>query len=235
MVAARRRRAGVRRLCRRRQLPCAARRRRPRRRRPPGCSPRSSSGSRRPTRARSRAAGGSWRWPRCSRSRAVVAPRSSRPPTRSTWPSCAGYPRSPGYMLAIVGDPGPGRPRRRWPPASGWPWRSRCSSVACLVVVQFLVVGPAGGWAGARRPASASSSRAAVVVTSATMAAALTLLGVIEARRQPMALVLLAGTVLLTGGRGLGTSALLAGAPSRSTSARFLVARRPVAAGRSPR
>jgi diguanylate cyclase (GGDEF)-like protein/PAS domain S-box-containing protein len=65
---------------------------------------------------------------------------------------------------------------------------------------------------------------AAVLITSATMAAALTLLGVIEARRRPMALVLLVGAVALTTGRGLGTSALLAEAFSVVDTSRFLVA-----------
>ena len=72
---------------------------------------------------------------------------------------------------------------------------------ACLVVVGLLVVGPAGRWSGfglAERLVLGS----AVLATSAIMAAALTLLGVIEAARRPMAVVLLAGTVLLTLGRG---------------------------------
>ena len=64
---------------------------------------------------------------------------------------------------------------------------------------------------------------AAVVVTSATMAAALTLLGAVEARRQPMALVLLAGAALLTAGRGLGTAAILGGAAVAADVSRFLV------------
>ena len=52
------------------------------------------------------------------------------------------------------------------------------------------------------------------------MAAALTLLGVIEAGRRPMAVVLLGGTVFLTLGRGLATSALLAGTPARAAAVR---------------
>lgn len=93
---------------------------------------------------------------------------------------------------------------------------------ACLVVVQLLVVGPAGRWT-----ALAVNEKlvlaAAVFATSATMAAALTLLGVIERSRRPMALVLLAGTALLTAGRGLGTSAMLSGAGSVLDAGRFLI------------
>ena len=54
--------------------------------------------------------------------------------------------------------------------------------------------------------------------------AAITLLETVEAHQQRMALVLLAGTVLLTGGQGLGTSALIAGAPLAVDASRFLVA-----------
>ena len=93
---------------------------------------------------------------------------------------------------------------------------------ACLVVVQMLVVGPAGRWT-----ALAANEKlvlaAAVFATSATMAAALTLLGVIERGRRPMALVLLAGTALLTTGRGLGTSAMLSGAGAVLDMGRFLI------------
>jgi diguanylate cyclase (GGDEF)-like protein/PAS domain S-box-containing protein len=93
---------------------------------------------------------------------------------------------------------------------------------ACLVVVQLLVVGPAGRWT-----ALALNEKlvlaAAVLATSATMAAALTLLGVIERARRPMALVLLAGTAFLTTGRGLGTSAMLSGAVGVHNGARFLI------------
>ena len=93
---------------------------------------------------------------------------------------------------------------------------------ACLVVVQLLVVGPAGRWT-----ALALNEKlvlaSAVLATSATMAAALTLLGVIERARRPMALVLLVGTAFLTTGRGLGTSAMLSGAGGVHDGARFLV------------
>jgi diguanylate cyclase (GGDEF)-like protein/PAS domain S-box-containing protein len=85
--------------------------------------------------------------------------------------------------------------------------------VACLVVVGLLVVGPEGRWSTFDLVEQLVLG-SAVVVTSAIMAAALTLLAVIEAGRRPMAAVLLGGTVLLTVGRGFATSALLAGTPS---------------------
>jgi diguanylate cyclase (GGDEF)-like protein/PAS domain S-box-containing protein len=83
---------------------------------------------------------------------------------------------------------------------------------ACLVVVGLLVVGPAGSWSafGLMEHLVLGS---AVIATSAIMAAAMTLLAVIEAGRRPMAVVLLGGTVFLTLGRGLATSALLSGTP----------------------
>jgi diguanylate cyclase (GGDEF)-like protein/PAS domain S-box-containing protein len=95
---------------------------------------------------------------------------------------------------------------------------------ACLVVVGLLVVGPAGRWSGFDLTEQLVMG-SAVVATSATMAAALTLLGVIEAGRRSMAVVLLAGTVLLTLGRGLATSALLSGTPPVPAGvARLLIA-----------
>jgi diguanylate cyclase (GGDEF)-like protein/PAS domain S-box-containing protein len=94
---------------------------------------------------------------------------------------------------------------------------------ASVVVVQLLVVGPEERWSALDLDERLVLG-AAVLATSATMAAALTLLGVVEAHRQRMALVLLAGTALLTGGRGLGTSALIAGAPLGVDLSRFLVA-----------
>ncbi|HEY4626422.1 MAG TPA: EAL domain-containing protein [Blastococcus sp.] len=94
---------------------------------------------------------------------------------------------------------------------------------ACLLVVGLLVVGPAGSW-GAFGLTERLVLGSAVVATSAIMAAALTVLGVIEARRRSMAVVLLAGTVLLTVGRGLATSALLSGTPVPAGVARLLVA-----------
>jgi diguanylate cyclase (GGDEF)-like protein/PAS domain S-box-containing protein len=132
-------------------------------------------------------------------------------------------PTVPGYLLAIVGvltlvD----RARLR---AGGLRLAVELAlfTTASLVVVQLLVVGPRGRWSDLGL-AEHLVLGAAVAVTSATMAAALTLLGVIEARRQSMALVLLAGAVLLTGGRGLSTSALLSGAQGAVDVSRFLVA-----------
>src|SRR3954464_5212958 len=83
---------------------------------------------------------------------------------------------------------------------------------ACLVVVGLLVVGPDGRWStfGLIEQLVLGS---AVAATSAIMAAAMTLLAVIEAGRRPMAVVMLGGTVFLTLGRGLATSALLSGTP----------------------
>ena len=94
---------------------------------------------------------------------------------------------------------------------------------ASLAVVELLVLGPHRSWT--ELPAAERLILgAAVVVTSATMAAALTLLGVIEAPRRRMALILLVGAIALTGGRGLSTSALLAGADTVVDGSRFLVA-----------
>jgi diguanylate cyclase (GGDEF)-like protein/PAS domain S-box-containing protein len=94
---------------------------------------------------------------------------------------------------------------------------------ACLVVVGLLVVGPDGRWS-----AFGLTERlvlgSAVLAISAIMAAALTLLGVIEVGRRSMAVVLLAGTVFLTLGRGLATSALLSGTPVPAGVARILIA-----------
>ncbi|TFV71593.1 phosphodiesterase [Blastococcus sp. CT_GayMR19] len=94
---------------------------------------------------------------------------------------------------------------------------------ACLVGVQLLVVGPGGRWSSFGLGEQFVLG-GAVVATSATMAAALTLLGVIEGRRQTMALALFGATVLLTGGRGLGTSAMLSGTPGGVEASRFLLA-----------
>src|SRR6185503_16225694 len=59
---------------------------------------------------------------------------------------------------------------------------------------------------------------------SAAMAAALTLLGVVEPHRRPMATALLSGTVLVAGGRTLGTSATLSGAVAVADVSRFAIA-----------
>jgi diguanylate cyclase (GGDEF)-like protein/PAS domain S-box-containing protein len=130
-------------------------------------------------------------------------------------------PTVPGYLLAIVGilclvD------RRRLRAGSRIAVEVALFLSACLVVVGMLVVGPAGRSAlGIGRTLVID---AAVLATSATMAAALVLLGVVEPHRRRMALVLLAGAVLLTGGRTLGTAAMFTGADMSRDVARFLVA-----------
>lgn len=96
---------------------------------------------------------------------------------------------------------------------------------ASLVMVSLLVAGPADHRSALGVDEGAVLA-AAVLTTSATMAAALTALSVVEPSRRTMAVVLLAGTALLTAGRGLGTSAMLSGSPVQLGAARF-----PVAAG----
>ncbi|SFL50302.1 putative bifunctional diguanylate cyclase/phosphodiesterase [Geodermatophilus ruber] len=93
---------------------------------------------------------------------------------------------------------------------------------ACLLVVQLLVLGPHRSWLDLA-PGEVLILGAAVVVTSATMTAALVVLGVIESHRQRMALVLLAGAILLTTGRALATSALLSGAVGVTDLSRFMI------------
>jgi diguanylate cyclase (GGDEF)-like protein/PAS domain S-box-containing protein len=96
---------------------------------------------------------------------------------------------------------------------------------ASLIMVSLLVVGTTGRWSALGLDERVVLG-AAVLTTSATMAAALTALSVVEPSRRTMAVVLLAGTVLLTAGRGLSTSAMLSGSSVPLGSARF-----PVAAG----
>jgi diguanylate cyclase (GGDEF)-like protein/PAS domain S-box-containing protein len=94
--------------------------------------------------------------------------------------------------------------------------------LASLVVVQLLLVGPQTRWTTLHVDERLILG-AAVLVTSLTMAAALILLGVVEAHRQRMALILLVGAVSLTAGRGLSTAALLMHAPGGGPVSRFLV------------
>jgi diguanylate cyclase (GGDEF)-like protein/PAS domain S-box-containing protein len=131
-------------------------------------------------------------------------------------------PTVPGYVVAIVAilslvD------RRRLRAGPRVAVEVALFFAACLVVVGLLVVGPEGRWS-----AFGVTERlvlgSAVLAISAIMAAALTLLGVIEAGRRSMAVVLLAGTVFLTLGRGLATSALLSGTPVPAGVARVLIA-----------
>jgi diguanylate cyclase (GGDEF)-like protein/PAS domain S-box-containing protein len=148
---------------------------------------------------------------------AVVAPADPLQLVALRW-----VPTVPGYLLAIAAlltlvD----APRLR---AGGLRLAVEVALfvTASLVVVQLLLVGSQRHW-GRLDGDEQLILTAAVAVTSATMAAALTLLGVIEPHRRRMALVLLAGAVALTVGRGLGTSALLSGATAVVDTSRFLV------------
>ena len=99
-------------------------------------------------------------------------------------------PTVPGYVVAIVAILG--LVDRRGCAPGPVAVEVALFLAACLVVVGLLVVGPAGRWSGfglTERLVLGS----AVFATSAIMAAALTLLGVIEAARRSMAVVLLAG------------------------------------------
>jgi diguanylate cyclase (GGDEF)-like protein/PAS domain S-box-containing protein len=131
-------------------------------------------------------------------------------------------PTVPGYVVAIVAILGL-VDRRRLRAGPRVAVEVALFLAACLVVVGLLVVGPAGRWS-AFDLTERLILGSAVLATSAIMAAALTLLGVIEAGRRSMAVVLLAGTVFLTLGRGLATSALLSGTPVPAGVARFLIA-----------
>ncbi|MCW2637236.1 MAG: hypothetical protein JWQ99_3603 [Blastococcus sp.] len=131
-------------------------------------------------------------------------------------------PTVPGYVLAIAAILTLVEPARLRAGGLRLAVELALFTTAALVVVQLLVLGPAGQWGGLP-PSAQLVLGAAVVVTSATMAAALTLLGAVEAHRRRMALVLLVGAVALTAGRGLGTSALLAGAPAVTDASRMLV------------
>src|SRR4051794_33060246 len=95
-------------------------------------------------------------------------------------------------------------------------------TTACLVVVELLVLGPDGRWtpldAGLRLTLGA-----AVVTMSASMAMGLTLAGVVEPRRRPMALGLLTGSVLMSVGQGLGASLAFAAVPGVIDTSRFAV------------
>ena len=94
--------------------------------------------------------------------------------------------------------------------------------IAALVVVQLLLVGVDGSWRTLRLDEQLVLGTAALA-TSAMMAAAFTALGVIEARRQTMALLLLVGAVALTAGRAAGTAAVLSGALGVLDTSRFFV------------
>ncbi len=147
----------------------------------------------------------------------VAAPDSPLEQVALRW-----LPTVPGYVIAVVGIltlVAPSRLRGGARPAV----ELALFLIACVLVVQVLVLGPDLSWLDLD-PSGRAVLAAAVVVTSATVAAAVLLLGVIESRRQPMALVLLAATALLAPGRALGTSAMLTGEEAVGDVGRFLVA-----------
>ncbi len=148
---------------------------------------------------------------------AIVAPSDPLDIVMLRW-----APTVPGYLLAIVGVLTLVERRRLLAAGLRLAVEAALFTTACLVVVQFLMLGTVGNWSHLRLQEQLVLA-AAVVVTSLTMAAALTLLGAIEARRQTMALVLLGGAVLLTAGRGLGTAAVLGAAPVVGDGSRFVV------------
>ncbi|MGR6965656.1 putative bifunctional diguanylate cyclase/phosphodiesterase [Geodermatophilus sp. URMC 61] len=147
----------------------------------------------------------------------VTAPSSPLEQVALRW-----LPTVPGYALAVLGIltlVAPSRLRGGARPAV----ELTLFLIACVLVVQVLVLGPDLGWLDVD-PNGRAVLAAAVVVTSATVAAAVLLLGVIESRRQPMALVLLAAAALLAPGRALGTSAMLTEEHAVGDVGRFLVA-----------
>ena len=95
-------------------------------------------------------------------------------------------------------------------------------TTACCVGLQMLVLGPDDGW-GSVDVGLRVTLAVAVLTMSASMAVGLTLLGVIEARRQDMALCLLAGSVLMSTGQVLAASPALAGVTTAIDASRFLV------------
>lgn len=130
-------------------------------------------------------------------------------------------PTVPGYVIAVVALLAlAGRSRLRTGRRAAA--EAALFLTSSLVAVRVLVGGPVGEWS-AMSLGEQVVLGAAVVATSATMTAALLLLCVVEPARRAMAAVLLAGTVLLTGGRGLGTSAVLTDTVALTALARFLV------------
>lgn len=130
-------------------------------------------------------------------------------------------PTVPGYLVAIVAilalvDPARLKAGRRTAVEVA------LFLTAGVVLFHLLVVRPVGEWA-ELRPGAQLVLVAAVLVISLTVAAALTVLGVVEQHRRAMAVVLLAATALLTTGRGLGTTSALSAAPGMLDLARFLV------------
>jgi diguanylate cyclase (GGDEF)-like protein/PAS domain S-box-containing protein len=120
-------------------------------------------------------------------------------------------PTVPGYLVAIVAVLGL-VDRRRLRAGGRVAVEVALFFAACTVVVGLLLVGPGDRWS-AFGLTEQLVLGLAVLATSAIMAATLTLVGVVEAGRRSMAVVLLAGTLFLTLGRGLATSALFDGTP----------------------
>jgi diguanylate cyclase (GGDEF)-like protein/PAS domain S-box-containing protein len=129
---------------------------------------------------------------------------------------------APGYLIAIIAILSLVDRGRLVAAGARLAVEATLFTSAGLVVVQTLTIGSAQRWTSLGIGEQAVLT-GALLVTSATMAAALTLLGAIEPQRQPMALVLLCGAVLLTAGRGLGTSAHLWGAATVEDLSRFLL------------
>ncbi|RBY82260.1 bifunctional diguanylate cyclase/phosphodiesterase [Blastococcus sp. TF02A-26] len=116
-------------------------------------------------------------------------------------PTVPGYALAVASLLTLV-------PRERLRSGARAVVETTLFGAACVTGMQLLVFGPQATWA-----ATPATGRlvlvAAVLTTSALLVAALVLLAAVESHRQPMALVLLGAAVLLTAGRGLGTSAAL--------------------------
>ncbi|MGY1812055.1 putative bifunctional diguanylate cyclase/phosphodiesterase [Blastococcus sp. SYSU D00820] len=129
-------------------------------------------------------------------------------------------PAVPGYLLAALGVLTLVGPQRLRTGARG-AVETALFAVACLIGVQLLVLGPDGGWTGLT-PAEQLVVPVAVVANASFVVAALVLLASVEGRRQRMATLLLAGALLLTAGRALGTSAMLSGATVPTDVGRLL-------------
>ncbi|MGY1697395.1 putative bifunctional diguanylate cyclase/phosphodiesterase [Geodermatophilus sp. SYSU D00814] len=131
-------------------------------------------------------------------------------------------PTVPGYVVtvaALLGMAGRAGLRRTDPRTV---LELALFGAAALVVMQVLMVGPGNSWTALSLGAQLVLG-AAVVATGAVMAAALTVLGAVEAHRQRMAAVLLGALVLLASARGAGTSAALLGAPDVVAATRVAV------------
>jgi diguanylate cyclase (GGDEF)-like protein/PAS domain S-box-containing protein len=130
-------------------------------------------------------------------------------------------PTVPGYLLGVAGLLTlVGRDRLRT--GGRAVVETALFGAACLTGMHLLVLGAQSTWAGLP-PLGRLILTAAVLTTSGLLVAALVLLAAVESHRQPMALVLLGAALMLTAGRGLGTSATLNGVDGAVVAARFLV------------